>query len=286
MDRTACLKDYENYLRQEDYSEHTISKYVRDIRRFLEWNGDSEFTGDRTVLWKRYLMSRYAPVSVNSMLAALNHFFQWMGCGKMKVRLLRIQKELFMHESKEMTRTDYRRLLEAAENSKNRRLALILRTLGTTGIRISELVFVTVEALDAREAVVRNKGKIRKIFLPDKLCRLLRSCCREQKRKTGPVFLSRNATPLDRSNIWREMKRLSLRAGVEEKKIFPHNLRHLFAKTFYAIDRDIVRLADLLGHSSLSTTRIYIRESGEEHRKQLEQLEMLYESKEHQRMTP
>lgn len=276
MDSTNVLNEFKNFLVENDYSENTVWKYLRDVKFFFLWVGEREVWSAEVLReWKGMLVLGYAPSSVNSMLAALNRFLEWRGMGDLKVRLLRIQKRIFSEVKQELTRDEYRRMLKAAEAAGKERLALILRTLASTGIRISELKYVTVEALESGVINIWNKGKARKILLPGRLCVYLRRYCRREKRVSGSVFVSSRKNPLDRSNIWREMKKLCQPSGVIPEKVFPHNLRHLFARTFYREDHDLARLGDILGHSSLSTTRIYIRESGEECRRLLERMRLV-----------
>lgn len=277
MNEREQLQKYRSYLIGEGYSENTVLKYIRDVKNFLSWKKDSKINPQKLSEWKQYLISNYALVSVNSMLVALNQFLAWIGYRNWMIRLIKIQEKIFADPRKELTKQEYRRLVETAERLGKHRLALILRTLGMTGIRISELKYITVEVLKDKMVSVCNKGKIRKILLPTKLCHILRDYCKREKILSGMIFLTRNKRPLNRSNIWREMKKLFEKSGVPAEKIFPHNLRHLFARTFYEVEKDLVRLSDLLGHSNLSTTRIYIRESGEVHRKILEKMELFCE---------
>ncbi|MDO5602978.1 MAG: tyrosine-type recombinase/integrase [Oscillospiraceae bacterium] len=266
------LADYEVYLRDEERSTNTITKYVRDLKAFFSFINGQEFTKALVLEWKNTLTAAYAPASVNSMLAAVNGFLVWAGFPQYKVKPLKIQKEIFTKPEKELTREEYLRLIKAANAQNNRRLALLIETICATGIRVSELRFITVDAIKTARAVVDCKGKTRIVFLPNNLCRALRSYCYEQKIKSGVIFCTKNGMPLDRSNIWRDMKALCQRAHVQPEKVFPHNLRHLFARTYYTLEKDISRLADLLGHSSIATTRIYTMESGAEHVRQLERL--------------
>lgn len=276
MNSTNVLNEFKNFLVENDYSENTVWKYLRDVKFFFLWVGEREaWSAEVLREWKGKLVLEYAPSSVNSMLAALNRFLEWQGMGDLKVRLLRIQKRIFSEVKQELTRDEYRRMLKAAETAGKERLALILRTLASTGIRISELKYVTVEALESGVINIWNKGKARKILLPGRLCVYLRRYCRREKCVSGSVFVSSRKNPLDRSNIWREMKKLCQSSGVIPEKVFPHNLRHLFARTFYREDHDLARLGDILGHLSLSTTRIYIRESGEECRRILERMRLV-----------
>lgn len=206
------------------------------------------------------------------MLTAANGYLRFYGWCELAVKLLRVQKSLFADESKEMTRAEYARLVQAAQRKDNERLALVIQTICATGIRVSELRFITVEAVQTGRAEISNKGKRRLVFLPEKLRRLLRSYARKQKKTAGAVFTTRTGKPLDRSNIWRDMKALCESAGVAPEKVFPHSLRHLFARTFYSLEKDLSRLADILGHSSIVTTRIYTAESGAVHARQMGRL--------------
>ena len=215
------------------------------------------------------------PASVNSVLSSLNSFFdynEWYGC---KVKPLKIQKQIFASKDKELSKAEYERLLDAARSGKNERLYLLMQTICSTGIRVSEVRFVTAEAVKNGVASINCKGKLRQVFLPKVLCRILTQYMKKKKITSGPVFVSRTGKPLDRSNIWSDMKKLCEHAGVSKDKVFPHNLRHLFARTYYSLQKDIVRLADILGHSSVNTTRIYTMETGEVHRRQIEKLGLL-----------
>ena len=209
------------------------------------------------------------------MLAAANGFLQFCGWAELRIKLLKIQRSVFIDEEKELSRSEYERLVRAAKQNENERLALVLQTICATGIRVSELKFITAEAVRCGRAEINNKGKLRIVFLSGKLCRLLTDYLNRQGRTQGPVFVTRNGKPLDRSNIWRDMKSLCQSAGVDPKKVFPHNLRHLFAQTFYAVDHDLSRLADILGHSNISTTRIYTAECGNIHAQQIERLHLI-----------
>lgn len=254
-----ALPRFAVHLQEEEKSRATIEKYLRDVRSFLAYLGDEPADKTTVIEYKAFLTERYAPASVNSMLAALNCFFRFLGLQSCCVRLLKIQRRIFIGEEKELTKTEYRRLIEAAGES---RISYILQTICGTGIRVSELKYITVEAVQAGKAVVNCKNKMRIILLPVPVRQMLKRYIRESGIRTGPVFVTRSGHPLNRSNIWRDMKALCRRAGVASQKVFPHNLRHLFARIFYAVEKDIVRLADLLGHSSINTTRIYTMESG------------------------
>lgn len=274
----AHIQNYTRYLREQERAPATIQKYIHDLTALLGWLDGAPITKVALIAWKEALTAAHAPATVNSMLAAVNGFLSWMGWRECAAKLLKIQKSLFCDESRELTRAEYARLVRAAEQKENQRLSLIIQTICATGIRVSELKFITAEAVVTGRAEIVNKGKRRTVFLPAKLRRLLRDYLRAQKISAGTetvcraVFVTRTGRPLDRSNIWRDMKRLCESAGVEPSKVFPHNLRHLFARTYYAIERDLSRLADILGHSSVNTTRIYTVESGAIHARQLERM--------------
>ena len=263
---------YVSHLREQERSDTTICKYKHSIMELMDCFAGQPVTKVKLIEWKNALCKAYAPATVNLMLTAVNCFFQFMGWGAFKIRLLKIQKLLFLSEDRELTQSEYSRLVRAAEREGNERLSLILQTICSTGIRVSELKFVTAEAVHTGRAEVCNKGKRRTVFLPDRLCRLLKKYIQKQKNTAGAVFVTRSGKPMDRSNIWREMKALCKRAGVKPEKVFPHNLRHLFARTFYTLEKDLSRLADILGHSSVSTTRIYTAESGKVHQRQIERM--------------
>lgn len=217
----------------------------------------------------------YAPSSINTMLAAMNGLLDFCGLAALKVKPLKIQRSLFSDGEKELTREEYIRLIHAAEQDGSERLSLVIQTICAIGIRVSELQFITAEAIQSGRAEISNKGKRRTIFLPGKLCRLLKKYLKKEKRTTGAVFVTRTGKPLNRSNIWRDMKALCESADVEPEKVFPHNLRHLFARTYYTLEKDLSRLADILGHSNVNTTRIYTMESGTVHARQMERIGLI-----------
>ena len=253
-------------LRERERSPGTIEKYLRDIRAFAAWLGGAEVTRERAAAWRDSLLERgYAPVTVNSMVAAVNQFFAFLGWEDCKVKALKIQRKLFRDDRKELTREEYQRLLDSAHELGRERLALLLETICATEIRVSEVKYITVEAAQVGRAEISLKGKLRTILLPGKLCRKLKKYARAQKTASGEIFLTRSGKSLSRRQIWAEMKRLCKTAGVAPSKVFPHNLRHLFARTFYKVCRDVVKLADVLGHSSVETTRIYLISTGAEH---------------------
>lgn len=266
------IAGYAAYLREQERAENTVRKYIRDLTALWEWLDGRPPEKALLIAWKEHLTAVYTASSVNSMLAAVNGFLRFMGWQQMTVRPLKIQKNLFCDEDRELTKGEYRRLVEAASQEGNERLALVIQTLCATGIRVSELRYITAETVRLGRAEIANKGKRRTVFLPGRLCGLLKGYLRKTRRASGAVFVTRTGRPLDRSNIWRDMKRLCESAGVEPGKVFPHNLRHLFARTFYAIEKDISRLADILGHSDIDTTRIYTMESGKIHAMQVERM--------------
>ena len=272
---TEKIGAFREYLESEEKAKATVAKYERDVKSFCAWLAMEDLTKEAVLKYKAFLRERYAPASVNAALASLNGFFVFMERYDLKVKYLKIQKQIFSSSEKEMSKSEYERLVSTAEKNKNERLALVLQTIASTGIRVSELSHITAEAVRRGSAEIRCKGKYRQVFLPKQLCRILKEYAKKQKIKSGPVFITKNGKPLDRSNIWSEMKKLCKKAGVSEKKVFPHNLRHLFARTYYKIHKDVVRLADVLGHSNINTTRIYTMESGDVHRRQIERLGFL-----------
>ncbi len=266
------ISEYTTYLQEREKSKATVAKYAHDLTMVEKFFYGAEITKSALIEWNNQLMERYAVAGVNTIIAALNNFFRFAEWDELVLRSLKTQRKTFCDESRELTKDEYERLVKAAESAGNRRLALVIQTICTTGIRVSELKFITVDAVRTGKAMINNKGKIRIIFLPGSLCRALTKYIKEHKLTSGPVFVTRNGKPLDRSNIWRDMKALCESAGVEPKKVFPHNLRHLFARTYYNIEMDLSRLADILGHTSINTTRIYTMESGAVHAAQVEQL--------------
>ena len=250
----------------------TVAKYRRDLTAFVRWLEGRAVTKESAAGWKAHLMNHgYAPRTINSMLAAINGFFRFMDWG-IRVKFLKIQRQLFRDISRELSRQEYDRLLTAARSSGQERLALIMETLCATGIRISELRYITVEAAKDGRATIALKGKIRTILLPTKLYRKLIKYAKKEKIASGAIFRTKSGTPISRRQVWYELKRLCQAAGVEPTKVFPHNFRHLFATTFYKACKDIARLADVLGHSNIETTRIYLAVSGEEQTRQLDRL--------------
>ena len=260
---------------EQERAKKTIERYQHQLRTFAQWTEGRTVTKELTVRYKQWLMERYSPASVNVTLAALNGFFKFMGWQECRVRPVRVQRRHYAEPSRELSREEYYRLLKTARQKGNMRLFHLLETICSTGIRVSELRFITVQAVKRGRADICNKGKYRTILLPRKLCEKLQEYCRERGIWQGSVFVTRSGRPIDRTNVWAMMKALCTQAHVDAKKVFPHNLRNLFARCFYQKQRDLEHLATLLGHSSINTTRIYTRTSGEEHLRQIEQLELL-----------
>ena len=264
---------YGRNLATEERSHGTIENYLRHVRIFAAWLNGTPATKEQAAGWKEYLISQgYAPTTINSMLAALNGLFRFLGWDECRVKFLKVQRRLFRDAGRELTRPEYEHLLETAKERGQDRLVLLMEAICATGIRVSEVRYITVEAAQRGRAEISLKGKIRTILLPRKLCRKLLKYAKKNKTVSGEIFLTRNGTSLSRRQIWAELKHLCKYAGVEPSKVFPHNLRHLFATIFYKACKDIVRLADVLGHSSIETTRIYLVTSGTEHIRQLERL--------------
>lgn len=274
-DMWKAVEGYIEHLEWGERSPATRGQYRRDIEAFLRWLSGRELTKERVIGYKRHLQEVYQPASVNAKLAALNGFFSFLGRHDLRVKQLKIQRQAFCSRERELSKAEYLRLVRAAETRRGDRLSLLMQTICATGIRVSELHSITAEAVERGEAVLQLKGKTRVILLTGKLRRRLQCYLRRQGIKSGPVFITRTGRPLDRSSIWRMMKSLCAEAGVERSKVFPHNLRHLFARCFYAVDRDLAKLADILGHSNINTTRIYIISSGREHRQRMDALKLV-----------
>jgi len=264
------------FLHEAECSKETIKKYMRDVHRFYDFLGeDKVYNKENIISYKQYLKEHYKPSSANSMLAALNRMFDWMGVAELKVKGFKNQRQIFCQSEKYLSIEEYTRIVEAAKKQGDERLALILQTICGTGIRVSELVYITVEAVQNGRAVVSGKGKNRTIFISKKLQKYLQNYCRKRKIKKGSIFITSSGKPIDRSNIWSAMKGLCEAAKVLKEKVFPHNLRHLFARTCYRQSKDIVYLADILGHSSVETTRIYTISSGLEHEQMIERMRLI-----------
>ncbi len=269
------IEQFKIHLMEEEKSAATQEKYLRDVLAFFRWTEGGEVDKMTVLAYKAHLSAQYAPASVNSVLSSLNSFFAFCDWHGMTVKMLKIQKQIFADQNKELTKAEYERLLEAAQQKRNKRLYLLMQTICASGIRVSELCAITAEAVKSRKATIQCKGKMRVVFLPKALCKMLADYIKEEKIKGGPVFITKTGKPLDRSTIWKMMKALCESAGVAKEKVFPHNLRHLFARTYYSIQKDIVRLADILGHSSINTTRIYTMETGDIHSRQIQRLGLL-----------
>lgn len=266
------LRRFAEGLRNEEKSSATVNKYLRDARRLMRYAGAREADKALMLAYKTELGRAYPHKSANSMLASINALMRFAGREDLRLRQFRLQKDAYRSESEELTREEYIRLIAAAEETGDEMTSLLLQTVCSTGIRVSELSYITAEAVERGETAVSCKGKTRKIFIVSSLRKKLLRYADENRVLTGPVFLTRRGNPIDRSNVWRRMKSLCEPAGVEPQKVFPHNLRHLFARTFYEQERDIAALADILGHSSVNTTRIYIISTGAEHAKKLESM--------------
>ena len=267
------LAAYDGHLRLEEKSAATIEKYLRDIRAFALWLDGRPVTKEAVTGWKeRLLAERRAPSTVNAALSALNGLFRFLGWEGCRARFVKVQRRLFRDPARELSRPDYDRLIATARELGKERLALVMETICATGVRVSELRYLTVEAVQRGRAEISLKGKVRVILIPTKLARKLLKYAKKNKTVSGEIFLTGNGKSLSRRQIWAEMKRLCVQAGVEPSRVFPHNLRHLFATAYYRAYRDIAKLADVLGHSSIETTRIYLLTSGAEHQRQLDRL--------------
>ena len=271
----TMIPPYETALREAEKSAATMEKYLHHVRQFVAHDAGRRIDKALVLEYKTRLGKLYAPSSANAALAAVNGFLRFWGFESCCVKPFKVQKQVYCSEEKELTREEYVRLVRAAKEKSSERLALLLESICATGIRVSELPYITVEAVARGEAVVHCKGKTRTVFLPAALQKKLRRYMQSQKIQSGPVFITRTGKPMNRSNIWREMKALCERANVAPSKVFPHSLRHLFARTFYSIDHDVAKLADLLGHSNINTTRIYIITTGAEHRRKMETMRLV-----------
>ena len=269
------IAEFKEHLILEERSEITVEKYIRDVKAFAKYAQNNAVTKETVIAYKKHLQENYAVRSVNSMLASINRLFAFLGWHDLKVKSLKLQQQVFCPEEKELTKAEYARLCRAAERKHNERLNLILQTICGTGIRVSELQYITVEAVKQGEAVVNCKAKTRSVFIVKELKQKLLRYAAEQGIKSGMIFVTRTGKPISRTNIWREMKALCEEANVNPQKVFPHNLRHLFARVFYGIEKDIAKLADILGHSSINTTRIYIISTGTEHRQRMENMRLI-----------
>ena len=266
------LENFKNNLYAEDKSENTVEKYVRDVRLFLEYLNGREIDGIIIKEYKKMLSEKYKMTSVNSMIASLNKFLRFLGLGDLVIKQFKIQREVYLSEARELTRKEYELLVKTAYEKNDDTIALIMETIAATGIRVSEIGFITYESLATGEFTVSLKGKTRKVMMVNSLCRKLRIYCRKMNIRSGSIFC------LSRNSIWKKMKVLAKRAGISLTKVFPHNLRHLFARCFYELEKDIVKLSDVLGHTNINTTRIYLIASGRRHRELLERMKMVVDS--------
>lgn len=269
------INEFKEHLILAERSAATVEKYIRDIKAFAAYTQGNAVTKETVIAYKKHLQETYAARSVNSMLASINSLFTFLGWHELKVRSLKLQRQIFCPEEKELTRAEYARLCRTAERRHNARLCLILQTICGTGIRVSELRYITVEAAKRGEAAVNCKAKTRSVFIVKELKQKLLRYAAEQGITSGMIFVTRTGKPISRTNIWREMKALCGEANVDPQKVFPHNLRHLFARVFYGLEKDIAKLADILGHSSINTTRIYIISTGAEHRRRMENMRLI-----------
>lgn len=250
----------------------TIQKYVQIIRHLAKWLGDKPLSKENLLIWRQQLLEKRRPGTVNTYLCAVSAYLDYIGCSEYKIKQIRVQPRAFIDNQRELTQSEYKRLLSTAYKKENKRLYYILMTLGQTGIRIGELKYITIEAIKKGQATIYHKGKCRTILITKKLKQALLHYSRQIQRKTGSLFLTRNGKPVDRSNIHHEMKKLCVEAGVAQEKVFPHNLRHLFARAFYAVEKNLAWLADILGHSSIETTRIYVRTTAAEQERILKKM--------------
>lgn len=275
MITAKTIEAFKKYLILEEKSTATVEKYIRDIRAFTMFIRGAEITKETVISYKKHLQEEYAARSVNSMLASMNSLFAFLGWHELKVKSIKLQQQIYCPKEKELSKAEYVRLCRTAERKHNERLNLILQTICGTGIRVSELNYITVEAVKQGVAIVFCKAKTRPVFIVKQLKKKLLCYALKRGIKNGMIFVTRTGKPIGRSNIWREMKALCEEANVNPQKVFPHNLRHLFARVFYDIEKDIAKLADLLGHSSINTTRIYIISNGAEHRRHMENMQLI-----------
>lgn len=273
----GTIELYKKMLIMAEKETQTIAKYIRDIKKLMIYANGEPMSKEMLLKYKEYLekCGKYKMSSINSYLAAANNFCELMGWTDIRVKMIKVQKETFIPEDREITMREYEKLVKTAYKKGDTRLALIIETLGSTGIRISELKHITVESLKYGMADIYNKGKVRRILYPSELLKILRKYVKDNHIQRGSIFITSNGNPVNRSNVWRMMKKLCQLAGVKTEKVYPHNMRHLFARTFYRIKNDIAKLADVLGHSNIDTTRIYIKSTGREHKRQLDKMKMV-----------
>lgn len=269
------IKTFKTHLIEEEKSAATVEKYLRDATAFTLFAAGQEITKELVVSYKEMIAEDYAVASVNSMLSSINSILEFLGWYDCKVKQLKAQRDIYRPAEKDLTEEEYKKLVRIAEEKGKRQLSLILQTIAATGMRVSELKYVTVKALKRGEAIVKCKGKNRKVFILPELCEILKKFAKDNEIRHGAIFLDKSGNPIHRTTVWRQMKSLCKAAGISPSKVFPHNLRHLFAKVYYKLHNDIAKLADILGHSSINTTRIYLVSTGDEHKKQIEQMRLL-----------
>ena len=273
---SEMLEQFQSYLKNEEKESSTIAKYLHNVQVFVGWLGEKEITKEKLTGYKEYLIEKkYNPKTINGILSAINKFLTFVGQSELKVKYLRIQRQLFRNSNRELTQAEYLKLINKAQELGKERLSLLMQTICATGIRVSELKYITVETVKAGKAEISLKGKIRTILLTGKLCKKLLKYAKRQKITSGEIFITRSGRGLGRKQIWAEMKALCKKSGVSAGKVFPHNLRHLFARAFYRVCKDVAKLADVLGHSSIETTRIYLISTGAEHLQTLNKLQLL-----------
>ena len=273
---SEMVQQFKSYLKNEERESSTIAKYLHDVQVFVGWLGEKEITKEKLTGYKEYLIEKkYNPKTINGILSAINKFLTFVGQSELKVKYLRIQRQLFRHSNKELTQAEYLKLINKAQELGKERLSLLMQTICATGIRVSELKYITIETVKAGKAEISLKGKIRTILLTGKLCKKLLKYAKHKKITSGEIFITRSGRGLGRKQIWAEMKALCKKSGVSTGKVFPHNLRHLFARAFYRVCKDVAKLADVLGHSSIETTRIYLISTGAEHLQTLNKLQLL-----------
>lgn len=272
------INNYIRYLQEQERSVSTIKSYQRELMSLQLFLDERPITKDILLAYKAMLKAQYSPSTCNVTISALNSFLRYIGREDLFVKPLRIQKQVFESQNKELSKKEYNKLVRAATINGDERTALAIQTICATGIRVSELQYITVEATKSGQAHICNKGKNRIVFIPKALVNVLKKYVVNHNIASGPIFVTRNNKPLDRSNLWKSMKQLCSVAGVKPSKVYPHNLRHLFAKTYYTQQKDISRLADILGHSNINTTRIYTRESGAVHAKQIAALDLVHDT--------
>ena len=269
------LNAFKAYLIEDEKSDATLEKYMRDVRAFAEYVGNRAIEKSDVLSYKVQIGAQYAVSSANSMIAAINSFLRFFGFNALCVKQFKVQKDAYCSDKKELTKSEYQALVNEARKNKNERLSLVIQTICATGIRISELSYITVEGARRGEVDVFCKGKRRRVFIVSSLRKKLLRYASKNQITSGTIFITRSGKPISRSNVWRDMKSLCEGSGIPPEKVFPHNLRHLFARTFYGLEKDIAKLADILGHSNINTTRIYIMSTGSEHRRRIEMMRLI-----------